>query len=196
MAVGVAQSGRRVLLVDANCPRPGIDRIFAESRGPGLSNILVGEGSLTQYSRPSGLPMLDVLGSGPIPPNPAELLGSEMFGSFLEDAISRYDQVIIDSAPVLLASDAVVVSTAVDGVIMVVRARQNSRGVARRACALLQGVNAHLFGAVLNAARVTRGGYFREQFRTYYDYQVEGEDQPKPALPEKGGKGIDSGDRG
>jgi capsular exopolysaccharide synthesis family protein len=194
VAMVVAQSGRRVLLVDANFRRPGIDRIFSDHRGPGLSNILVGEGSLTQFTRPSGVPMLDILGSGPIPPNPAELLGSEMFGSFLEDAISRYDQVIIDSAPVLLASDAVVISTAVDGVIMVVRARQNSRGVARRACALLQGVNAHLFGAVLNAAQVTRGGYFREQFRTYYDYQVEGDEQAK-ALPDKPAGKSDSVDR-
>jgi capsular exopolysaccharide synthesis family protein len=175
LATVVAQSGRRVLLVDANFRRPGIARSFEEAQGRGLSNLLVGEGSLSSYAVSSGMPFLDVLGSGPVPPNPAELLGSEHFGAFLEDAVSRYDQVFIDTAPVLLASDALVVSTGVDGTMLVVRAKENSRGVARRACGLLLGVNAHLFGAVLNAAQVTRGGYFREQFRSYYDYQLEGE---------------------
>jgi capsular exopolysaccharide synthesis family protein len=123
----------------------------------------------------TGTPALDVLGSGPVPPNPAELLGGEHFRSFLKEVTSRYDQVIIDTAPVLLASDALVVATMVDGAILVVRANQNSRGIARRACRLLADVNAHLFGAVLNAAQVARGGYFREQLRTYYDYQSEAE---------------------
>lgn len=187
----VAQGGRRVLLVDANFRRAGMERVFPECRGPGLSNILIGEGSLTQFTHPTGVPMLDVMGSGPITPNPAELLGSEAFTNFLEDAVSRYDQVIVDTAPVLLASDAMVVSTAMDGCIMVLRAKENSRGVARRAYGVLQGVNAHFFGAVLNAAQVTRGGYFREQFRAYYDYQVEGEQAAK-ALP---GSDEDAGDR-
>ena len=87
--------------------------------------------------------------------------------------MSRYDQVIIDTAPVLLASDALVLATAVDGVVLVVRANRNSRGVARRACTLLTDVGAHIFGAVLNAAQVTRGGYFREQLRAHYDYQAD-----------------------
>jgi len=174
LALVIAQSGRRVLLVDANFRRPGISSVFFnEGGGRGLSNILVGEGTLTSFVTPSGQPSLDILGSGPVPPNPAELLGSEPFGTFLEDAVSRYDHVIVDTAPVLLASDALVVGTAMDGAILVVRANENSRGVGRRATMLLADVNAHLFGAVLNAARVTRGGYFREQLRSYYDYQLE-----------------------
>ena len=102
-------------------------------------------------------------------------MGGEHFRSFLQEAASRYDQVIIDTTPVLLASDALVVATLVDGAILVVRAKENSRGIARRACRLLADVNAHLFGAVLNAAQFARGGYFREQLRTYYDYQSEAE---------------------
>jgi len=193
LATVVAQGGRRVLLVDANFRRPGIARAFKEAQGRGLSNLLVGEGSLSSYAVSSGMPLLDVLGSGPIPPNPAELLGSEHFGAFLEDAVSRYDQVIIDTAPVLLASDALVVSTAVDGTILVVRAKMNSRGVARRTCSLLLGVNAHLFGAVLNAAQVTAGGYFREQLRSYYDYQLEGEPPAgaSPPIPKANGSKED-----
>jgi len=88
--------------------------------------------------------------------------------------------VLIDTPPVLLTSDAGVLATTVDGVILVVRANRNSRGVARRACNLLADVNAHLFGAVLNAARVTRGGYFRKQLRAYYEYQPEPGEGVKP----------------
>lgn len=181
LALVLAQGGRRVLLVDANFRRPGMARVYDVKSGQGLSNILIGEAALSSCVTPSGQPSLDVLPSGPIPPNPAELLGSEGFRKFLDEAVSRYDQVIIDTPPVLLASDAVVVATAADGVILVVRAKASSRGAARRACSLLQAVNAHIFGAVLNAAQVTRGGYYREQLRAYYDYQTEAEQPKLPA---------------
>ena len=98
----------------------------------------------------------------------------------------------------LLTSDAVVISTAVDGAILVVRARENSRGAARRACNLLGSVNARLFGAVLNAAQATRGGYFRQQLREYYDYQsdLDVEVNGKPALPTGAPKDKASADAG
>lgn len=186
LAITLAQAGRRVLLVDANFRRPGLQKIFENVSRQGLSNILIGTGSLTEFVATTNVRLLDILGSGPIPPNPAELLGSEQFHTFLEDATSRYDHVIFDSPPVLLSSDSLVLSTMMDGVILVVRAKQNSRGAARRACNLLGAVNAHLFGAILNAAQVTRGGYYREQLRSYYDYQAEAEaDEPAvPTLPE------------
>ncbi len=173
LAMAIAQGGKHVLLVDANFRRPGLQKVFDQLKGPGLSNLLVGEGTLTSYVMQTDVAALDVLGSGPVPPNPAELLGGEHARAFLQEAASKYDQVILDTAPILLASDALVLATAVDGVVLVVRAKRNSRGIARRAWRLLADVNAHLFGAVLNAAQVTRGGYFREQLRTYYDYQSE-----------------------
>jgi succinoglycan biosynthesis transport protein ExoP len=186
LAMAVSQGGRRVLLVDANLRRPGLHNVFSQIKGPGLSNLLVGEGALVSYVMKTESPALDLLGSGPVPPNPAELLGGEHCRAFLQEAMSKYDQVIIDTAPVLLASDSLVLSAAVDGVILVVRANLDSRGIARRAWRLLVDVNAHMFGAVLNAAQVTRGGYFREQLRTYYDYQSEVETRVpgKPLLRE------------
>ena len=171
LAIALAQGGRRVLLVDANLRRAGLKGLFDQLLPEGLSNLLIGEGSLSSYAVGTNTPLLDVLSSGPTPPNPAELLGSELCRVFLQEAAANYDQVIIDSSPVLLTSDAMVLATAVDGVILVVRANQNSRGAARRACRLLTDVGAHLFGTVLNAAQVTRGGYFREELRSYYDYQ-------------------------
>ncbi|MHC4696228.1 MAG: polysaccharide biosynthesis tyrosine autokinase [Planctomycetota bacterium] len=187
LAMALAQGQRRVLLIDANFRRPALQNVFTQLRIEGLSNILVGEGSLESSTSQTNLPTLDVLASGPIPPNPAELLGSEACRALLEEAVSRYDRVILDTAPVLLASDALMLGAAVDGAILVVRAKENSRGAARRAHILLRDVGTHLFGAVLNAAQVARGGYFREQLRAYYDYQAEAEtaaptraSEPKP----------------
>ncbi len=178
LALAIAQAGRRVLLVDANLRRPALHRVFGFSMPKGLSNLLVGDGSLDAYVVKTDHPSLDVMGSGPTSPNPAELLGSAQCRAFLEEAVRRYDQVIIDTPPVLLASDGVALATAVDGVILVVRANTNSRGVARRALRALLDVNAHVFGVVLNAAQITRGGYFREQLRAYYEYQPD-----EPGVP-------------
>ena len=102
-----------------------------------------------------------------------ELLDSEACRALFEEAVARYDRVIVDTPPVLLASDALTLGAALDGVILVVRANVDSRGAARRAHALLGDVGARVLGGVLNAAQVARGGYFREQLRAYYDYQAE-----------------------
>ncbi len=173
LAMTIAQSGRRVLLIDANFRRPHLDKIFSKTTEEGLSNLLIGEGQLDRAISRSDVPNLDLLFAGRVPPNPAELLGNNYFHALLKEARTRYDQLIIDTPPVLLASDAAVLASAADGVILVLRAKANSRGVAKRAMGLLSDVGAHIFGAVLNAAQVTRGGYFREQLRSYYDYQVD-----------------------
>ncbi len=182
LAMTLAQGGRRVLLVDANLRRPRVNEIFSQTGSNGLSNILIGDGSLASCVSKTDNVLLDLLGSGPKPPNPVDLFTGSHWPTFLKEASSQYDQIIFDTPPVLLASDASVVASSVDGAILVVRANRSSRGVARRAFGVLCDIDAHLFGAVLNAARVTRGGYFREQLRTFYDYQ-EGADTP--SLPAK-----------
>lgn len=173
LAIAIAQGGRHVLLIDANFRRPQVHRLFGTTHALGLSNVLVVERTMEECIVQTATPLLDVLGSGPVPPNPAELLGGDACRALLKQATVKYDQVIIDAAPVLLSSDALIMSTAVDGVILVVRAKASSRGVARRASGLLTNVGARLFGAILNAAQVRRGGYFREQLRDYYDYQAD-----------------------
>ena len=173
LAMTLAQTGRRVLLVDANLRRGGFRQVFDHLKPEGLSNILTGEATLESCVVATEMPGLELLGSGPMPPNPVELLDSERCKAFLREARSRYDHVILDTAPILVASDSIVLAPAVDGVILVVRANRSSKGLVRRASSLLTDVGAHIFGAVLNAAQITRGGYFREQFRTYYDYQSD-----------------------
>lgn len=180
LAIALAQAGRRVLLVDANFRRPVIHMHFPGVGGKGLSNLLIGDGSLANCAATTEIQGLAVLGSGPMPPNPGELLSGSQLRSFLSDAVGQYDQVILDASPVLLASEVSVAATGVDGVILVLRANENSRGVARRACRELAEVGGHLFGVVLNAARVRRGGYFREQLRTFYEYQTEASQTESP----------------
>lgn len=187
LAAALAMAGRRVLLVDANLRRPAVNRIFEQVPSQGLSNCMVGNATLEQVVVKTALANLDVVGSGPTPPNPAELLNSDLARRFIEQALTRYDQVILDSPPVLLASDAAALATMVDGVILVCRAKDDSRGQAQRAISLLDHVGATLFGGVLNGAQVRRGGYFREQLRTFYEYQEEeGRGGPTPALPSNG----------
>lgn len=171
LAMTLAQSGRRVLLIDANFRRPALAKLFGMGNTKGLSNILIGEANLEECAQKTSVLSLSVLPSGPTPPNPVDLLGSEACRQLLDGAMNSYDQVIIDTPPVLLSSEAVVLGGSVDGVILVVRANRAVRGVAKRAQSLLSSVGAHFFGAVLNAARVARGGYFREQLRSYYEYQ-------------------------
>lgn len=177
LALMIAEGGRkRVLLVDANFRKPAVHRVFKPKSARGLSNILVGDSSFAEAVTTTEVPNLDVLTTGPLPPNPAELLGSQPMMDFIVEAGAMYDHVILDSAPLLVASDATVLAMRVDGVILVFRAKTNSRGIGARACSLLGRANAHIFGGILNAAQVRRGGYFREQLRTFYDYRPEEDD--------------------
>ncbi len=180
LAIALAQSGRKILLIDANLRRPAIHQIFGQAMRSGLSDLLIGEQTLEQCVVPTDMANLSYLSAGRLPPNPAELLDSEPWRKCLREATSQYDQVIIDSAPILVASDALVVATSVDGVILVVRAKINSRGIAKRASLLLEDVGARVFGTVLNAVQSTRGGYFREELRRYYDYQIDTEKDITP----------------
>lgn len=190
LAVTFAQANQRVLLVDCNFRRPGIRRAFPTARNEGLSNILVGRGKFEEVVSQTELPNLDVLTSGPMPPNPAELLASPPMRGLLEAAKAKYDRVILDGPPCLLISDALLVATQVDAVVMVARAGSNSKGALRRAREQLQRINGRVIGAVLNGVEARPGGYYRDQYREFYEYTNE--EQFPPELPE-GPPEIDAG---
>jgi capsular exopolysaccharide synthesis family protein len=170
LAISIALSGRRVLLVDANFRRPSLPRVFPGMRDDGLSNLLIGQCHLDDVVVPTSVPGLDVLSAGPPPPNPAELLGSSYLRDAIVDARARYDQVIFDGPPVLLVSDAMVLAGAVDGVLLVCQYRTTSRGALQRTQNQLEAINARIFGAVLNRVETRAGGYFRKAYREFYDY--------------------------
>ncbi len=175
LAISVALSGRRVLLIDANFRRASLPRIFQGMREEGLSNALIGQTHLDDVVTPTSVPGLDVMGAGPIPPNPAELLGSSYLRDLIVDARARYDQVIFDGPPVLLVSDAMVLAGAVDGVLLVCQYRSTSRGALQRTQSQLETMNARIFGAVLNRVETRAGGYFRKAYREFYEYHEPGE---------------------
>jgi capsular exopolysaccharide synthesis family protein len=168
LAEAMAGGRSRVLLLDADMRRPRIHRIFGVPNGAGLSSLILGEGTLEGTVRPTEVPDLYVLPCGPVPPNPAELLHTAAFGSILEEAARRFDRVIIDSPPVGVVADAVVISTRVDGTLMVLKAGRTSRDVARQAVRQLRDVKARIFGAVLNDLDLEDQKY--GQYYYYYRY--------------------------
>ncbi len=170
LAITIALSGRRVLLADANFRRPAIAETFALTSPIGLSNVLTSQATLAEAAQPTDVPNLTVMPTGPTPPNPAELMGSATMRAFLDQADLEYDLVIFDGPPALLVSDALILGTMVDGVVIVVRGSQTSRGMVGRLRDQLGRVNARVVGAVLNAARPTRGGYFRKSQQQYEEY--------------------------
>ncbi len=180
----MADSGNRVLLVDADMRRPRIHRVFDVPNSAGLSSLILGEGTLDSAVKATVVPGLSVLPCGPVPPNPAELLHTEAFGTLLQQMASRYDRVIIDSPPVGIVSDSVVISTRVDGTLMVLKAGHTSRDVARAAVRALSDVKARVFGAVLNDLDLEDQKY--GQYYYYYRYGYYYRDKKEPMSPEAG----------
>jgi len=181
LAYTMAHSDQKVLLIDCNFRRPAARSRFVDTRPDGLSNILIGKGSLEEFVSHSELPNLDVLTCGPMPPTPAELLGSAQMRELLEHAARQYDRILLDGPPVLLISDAIVLAGLVNGVVLVARADDNTKGELKRAREQLDGINTRLIGAVFNGVKARPGGYFRSTYREFYDY-ISDETVP-PELP-------------
>ena len=174
LAIAMARGGSKVLLVEANFRRPALARSFDVPDRVGLSNVLVGLNQLNEAVQATRVENLSLLVGGPPPPSPADLLGSERMRRLLQEAAAQYDHIVIDAAPVLLVADAHLLTEAVDGVVLVFRAGENTRGLALRAARQILDLRARLLGAVLNGVRATRGGYFRAAYQAYYDYAGPG----------------------
>ena len=173
-ALVLAQRGSRVLLLDADLRRPGIDKLFGlKSRG-GLSTLISGVDKVEDVVVPfAEVPNLWILPAGPVPPQPAELLSSAVMKDYIARWRNEFDHVIIDTPPCLSVTDAVVLSPEADRVILVARSGQTTKVALRRACDLLLQVNARIMGIVLNALSVHSGeGYYYyggRYARRYYE---------------------------
>lgn len=191
LAVTLAQSNQRVLLIDCNFRRPAIREAFANTKREGLSNILIGQGKLADFVTRTDVPNFDVLTSGPMPPTPADLLGSTYMRDLIAEAVRTYDRVLLDGPPALLVSDALVLATMVDGVVLVARAVNNTKGALKRTRDQLERINARIIGAILNGVQARAGGYFRRQYREFYEYASEGTipaELPEPPAEEPADK--------
>ena len=170
MAIAVAQSGRRVLVVDANFRQPAIGLMYPQAPAAGLSSALVGQANWREVVYATDIPNLSVIAAGPLPPNPADLLGSPTMRTLVDEMTAEYDQVLFDGSPVTVVSDAVVLATQIDGVVLVVRAGVNSIGIVQRANEQLTRVGARMLGVVLHGVRSTAGGYLQKSYETFYEY--------------------------
>ncbi|MDE3153142.1 MAG: polysaccharide biosynthesis tyrosine autokinase [Gemmatimonadota bacterium] len=169
LAVAFAQQGRRVVLIDADLRRARIHDVFGLGLEPGLTDVLVGNATLEQSVRPSGIAGLSIIPAGTLPPNPLEFLGGERMHELLGTLRERYDVVLIDTPPVLVTADAALMGVQADGVVLVVRAGKSERVAARHAVEQIVHLGGRMLGAVLNDpdARTPRYGRYGDY---YYGY--------------------------
>lgn len=174
LAVALAQAGKQVILVDCDLHRPRSHRLLKLSNNVGLTSTLLSPGSdpLTVLNE-TAVPGLRVITSGPLPPNPAELLGSARMRDVLAALCEAADTVILDSPPVLAMSDSAILASQVDGVLLVLSAKDTRRELARRALASLEQVHARVIGVVLNRVSRERSGYYYYYY-SHYDEPSNG----------------------
>jgi succinoglycan biosynthesis transport protein ExoP len=184
-AVSLAQTGARVVIIDADMRRPRLRSIFGLSDGPGLSSILSsevsGEDMLAMMSKDEETG-LKVLTSGPIPPNPAELIGSDQMRRLIDVLQAEFTHVVIDSPPVTSFTDGVLMSTMVDGVLLVVHGGKSSRHVVKRSRQLLQDVGGKIFGVVLNNVSIqSQDYYYYQRYYSARNYKTDSDEKPQAA---------------
>jgi len=172
IAMALAQTGERVLLVDADMRRPRVHAIFNRPQKPGLSNVLVGDAKASDVIHEATIPGLWVMPAGVTPPNPAELLGSKRFKTFVAALPECFDWVIIDTPPVMAVTDSSIVAHLATGVLFIVGAEMTSRHAAQQALEQLAHAHVHFVGAVLNRVDVQHNPYYYSQYyrREYSGY--------------------------
>ena len=181
LSVAMALSGERVLLIDADLRRPRVHKIFGMMNDRGFTNMLVDEEvEAEDVSRATALESLDVMTSGPLPQNPAELLQTHAFKRTMERLLEDYDRVIFDSPPVVPVTDPQIIGRQVDGVVLVARVEKTQRDVFKRALELLMNVQVKLLGVVLNDMNATSGTY---GYHYYYQYHQDKGEQKLSERP-------------
>ncbi len=182
LAISFAQAGQRVLLIDGDLRKPKIHQYFSISNNPGLTDYL---GSTVSASRTDRIDLfsivhateydnLSIICSGSIPPNPAEILGSEPMAEFLNDVSNDFDYIIIDTPPINIVSDALPIIRESDGVVLVVRYNQSTHPEVEKAIAALEFIDAKILGFIVNFVETRSGGKYNygkyNRYRYGYGY--------------------------
>jgi len=167
-AISLAQTGARVVVLDADMRRPRCHKILNVKNETGLSSYLARETTLDSVIQEQEIPNLYVIAAGPVPPNPSELLSSTKLRGLIEELQARFDHVLIDSPPVINVTDALIISPLVDGVVIVVKSGHTPREAVMRAKQALGDVNAKVLGIVLNCIDLDAESYY---YNYKYSYQ-------------------------
>ncbi len=165
IAVSFANLGQKVLLMDGDLRRPRVHKAFHLKNNKGLTDILLEGASYKDYLQKGPVENLEILSAGQIPPNPSEMLSSNRMKKLMEEIKKEYDYVLIDAPPVIVVTDALILSTLTDGVVLVVAAGEGEIEMAKRAKENLEKVNANLLGAVVNKLSLKN-----KKAQSYYGY--------------------------
>ncbi len=169
-AISMAQLGKKVLLIDCDLRKPVQHKMFNLSNMEGLTNALVDYSiDVDKFIQNTIVNNFDILTSGPIPPNPAELLGSQRMSKLLQSVLVKYDLIILDTPPIISVTDAAILTTITDGVILVVGAKIVDRDMLKKAKELLVKVKARILGVVLNRIEIEKNQEY------YYYYESQGD---------------------
>lgn len=187
LAISLAQSGKRILLVDTDLRKPRIHRAFGKPLTRGVTSILVGEHPPKDAILETDIPGLSLLASGPVPPNPSELLHTEQFRQLLAELGKSFDHLILDSPPLAAVTDAAILAPQVDGTILIIHTQRTTRDAIRLALRQLRDVNGHLLGGILNEIDLSSHRY---GYSTSYYYRDESYAQSEP--PPEGGTDDES----
>jgi succinoglycan biosynthesis transport protein ExoP len=172
LAITMAQAGQKILIMDCDMRKPRLHKVFPCDRTKGMSNILVGEGDWRQLKVATQVPNLEIIPSGPIPPNPAELIGSDRMKDLIAELLQEYDRVLIDSPPIVAVTDSVVLSRFVEGIVLVIHVGVTTRDIITNCIRQVRDVQGHVLGAVLNNVNIGKDSYYYYQY--YYYYYGEG----------------------
>ena len=167
--VVAAQAGSRVCVVDSDLRRPTLHRLFKLGNTRGLTTALVEGLSFADVAQPTTVPNLSILTSGPLPPNPAELVGSHRMREGLQAATESFDLVLCDSPPLMAVGDASALAALCDGVVFVIRAGKTPNDVLRRVVDQIESVKGRILGVILNRVDPRRDGYYY-YYRAYQRY--------------------------
>ncbi|PQP82925.1 capsular biosynthesis protein [Paenibacillus sp. PCH8] len=157
LAVTYAQEGKKVLLIDADLRNPSLHKVFSVPNHIGLSSVMSNQYSVHEVLRESYIDNLQLFTSGPIPPNPSEMIGSNRMKKMIEELEDQYDVIMFDTPPVLAVTDALIVSSLCDGVLLVVNSGKVKKELVRKTKAALEHVNARILGAILNNIKTKAG---------------------------------------
>lgn len=172
-ALSLAETGKRVLLIDCDLRKPTIHRKFKISNASGLTNILLGEAAAESticIARDS----LSILTSGTLPPNPAEVVGSQRMKDFLHEMEKQYDYIVIDTPPLLAVADGQIISSISDGVLLIVESKKTPKDSVLKSKELLTNVNANILGIILNKCEMSHKKGYGYGYGYYYGYGMEG----------------------